>query len=140
MIRSGQLSFQDQSSNQSFLLQISTLLLDYAPFKISTAKCDDDADGDGIPNAADNCPSVFNPDQQDSVGDGVGDACRQPVMCDVDLNGQIDIDDISLILKARGLPAVQKPPDPRDLDGDGLITANDARACVLRCTHPLCAR
>lgn len=41
-----------------------------------------DLDGDGIGNAADNCPSVFNPvrpgesgSQSDSDGDGLGDAC-----------------------------------------------------------------
>jgi hypothetical protein len=34
-----------------------------------------DADGDGIPNAADNCPSAFNPDQLDADSDGIGDAC-----------------------------------------------------------------
>jgi hypothetical protein len=34
-----------------------------------------DADMDGIPNATDNCPNVFNADQKDSDGDSVGDAC-----------------------------------------------------------------
>jgi len=34
-----------------------------------------DADGDGIKNVYDNCPGVYNPDQKDSDGDGIGDAC-----------------------------------------------------------------
>ncbi len=34
-----------------------------------------DGDGDGVPDGADNCPSVQNPNQADSDGDGVGDAC-----------------------------------------------------------------
>lgn len=38
-----------------------------------------DSDGDGIPDAYDNCPYVYNPDQKDSVGDGIGDACRPQV-------------------------------------------------------------
>ena len=35
-----------------------------------------DPDGDGIPNATDNCPSVKNPTQADCDGNGVGDACE----------------------------------------------------------------
>lgn len=34
-----------------------------------------DTDGDGIPDALDNCPTVVNPPQADTDGDGVGDAC-----------------------------------------------------------------
>jgi len=34
-----------------------------------------DDDGDGVPNAVDNCPLTFNPDQVDKDGDGIGDAC-----------------------------------------------------------------
>jgi len=34
-----------------------------------------DGDFDGVPDAADNCPLIFNPDQNDSDGDGNGDAC-----------------------------------------------------------------
>lgn len=35
-----------------------------------------DADRDGVPNDADNCPDVSNPDQADGNADGVGDACQ----------------------------------------------------------------
>ena len=34
-----------------------------------------DADGDGVADGADNCPSVANADQADVDGDGLGDAC-----------------------------------------------------------------
>ena len=34
-----------------------------------------DFDGDGYPNASDNCPNIANPDQSDSDYDGEGDAC-----------------------------------------------------------------
>lgn len=34
-----------------------------------------DADGDGVGDACDNCPTVPNSDQKDSNGNGIGDAC-----------------------------------------------------------------
>ncbi|UCG34473.1 MAG: M6 family metalloprotease domain-containing protein [Phycisphaerales bacterium] len=36
---------------------------------------DTDGDGDGQADCKDNCPDKWNPDQADSDGDGVGDAC-----------------------------------------------------------------
>jgi len=43
-----------------------------------------DTDGDGVPNAFDNCPFDFNPDQADSDGNGIGDACPIiPVAIDI---------------------------------------------------------
>jgi YVTN family beta-propeller protein len=35
-----------------------------------------DSDGDGVGDACDNCPSVYNPFQADVNHDGVGDACQ----------------------------------------------------------------
>lgn len=34
-----------------------------------------DSDGDGVPDAEDNCPNVANADQADADEDGIGDAC-----------------------------------------------------------------
>ena len=60
------------------------------------------------------------------------------VACDANGDGQIDISDINLIVQARNTPSC-RPGDPRDADKDGLITANDARVCVLKCTNKNCA-
>jgi len=35
----------------------------------------EDTDGDGIPDAQDNCPAIPNPAQTDTDGDGIGDLC-----------------------------------------------------------------
>ena len=37
-----------------------------------------DTDNDGVPDASDNCPAVFNPGQEDTDGDSIGDACDLP--------------------------------------------------------------
>lgn len=38
-----------------------------------------DSDEDGYSDADDNCPGVYNPDQRDADGDGIGDICQSDV-------------------------------------------------------------
>ncbi len=72
----------------------------------------DDPDGDGIPNASDDCPAVFNPvrpldngAQPDADLDGVGDVCD---VCPLNANS-----------------TSCTPPDPNDTDGDGIANGQD---------------
>ena len=73
-----------------------------------------DTDGDGFPDVVDDCPTVANPDQQDSDHDGVGDACETGG--DADGDGVADAAD--------DCPRVPNP-DQRDTDGDGIGDACD---------------
>jgi hypothetical protein len=98
-----------------------------------------DSDGDGVCDNVDNCPAVANPGQEDTNGNGVGNACEvRPPRCDMDNDGDIDSLDIRAItaLRNRTVP----PADARaDADFNGIINVNDARACTLRCTRQNCA-
>jgi hypothetical protein len=90
-----------------------------------------DADGDGVPDGSDNCPTANNPNQSDVDGDRQGDACDNQDNRDSDgdgiqnwadqcpnqaenPNGYEDTD---------GCPDSQ--PGPSDSDGDGVPDGSD---------------
>lgn len=78
----------------------------------------DDLDGDGIANAADNCPHVANPSQHDEDGDGDGDACDDcPTIANPD---QADTTELALMQFADG---VGDACDPRPALGGDKIAA-----------------
>jgi hypothetical protein len=98
-----------------------------------------DFDDDGIQNIDDNCPTVPNRDQGDSDGDGVGDACAPPAG-DIDDDGDVDKDDLEDLLVDRNFTVdTSECGRPCDFDGDGKITALDARKLATLCTRPRCA-
>ena len=70
---------------------------------------------------------------------GVCSGTAQAAVCDVDNDGDIDRDDVSLIFSARNTPS-SGPDDPRDADGNGVVNVLDGRQCVGQCTLPNCER
>lgn len=91
-----------------------------------------DTDGDGIPDSTDNCPDMYNPGQEDSDSDGLGDACDE--MPDMDNDGVSDGSDNCPYTynpnqtdsDGDGLgDACDEEPTPPDADGDGISDTTD---------------
>ena len=74
-----------------------------------------DADGDGICDANDNCPNIYNPAQIDTDGDGIGDVCDP---CPLDPLNDADADGVCG--DSDNCPLVFNPgQEDADLDGVG---------------------
>ena len=97
---------------------LSLLWLLSLPLRDAWAALPPDLDSDGLANAADNCPFVANPRQQDAGGlgpgsaaEGIGDACQ----CgDVNGSGRVDAADVAAIRQSLANPAAALTPAALD--------------------------
>jgi uncharacterized repeat protein (TIGR01451 family) len=80
---------------------------------------DADSDGDGIPDASDNCIEVQNASQLDTDGDDFGNACD----CDFDQNLACNIADFS-IFREDYISTVDRGVGT-DMDGNGAVSIAD---------------
>jgi hypothetical protein len=116
-------------------------------------ECEPDVDGDGLTTVCDNCPSQYNPgqedqdddlagdacdncpatpntSQQDTDGDAFGDACD--VLGDIDHDGRITLNDFATFALCYAAQISALPPgcsaqaaSDSDLNGDGVVDLND---------------
>ncbi|MSR40368.1 MAG: hypothetical protein EXS10_00480 [Phycisphaerales bacterium] len=64
------------TNNNTALLRTATLTIGDLTYTLKqNPVCSADADGDGVNNCVDNCPTTSNANQADSDGDGVGNVC-----------------------------------------------------------------
>lgn len=84
-----------------------------------------DADGDGIADGQDNCPTISNADQNDADADGVGDRCDQ---CSATAHG---------LVNGQGCSIAQLCPCEAPASGKQWDSSRQYLHCVARATRVL---
>ncbi len=124
LLTSHQVELHSLQANTTYYLQVDAfnILGEITSSQIvnfTTLHLEADFDQDGIPNSQDNCPFTENPDQADSDGNGIGDACDQVIVPDTDYDDDGIADDID------NCPA-DPNSDQLDQDNDGIGDVCDA--------------
>ena len=84
-----------------------------------------DVDRDNVCEDVDNCPTVFNPDQTDSDGNWLGDACQEDQDADGVADGEDNCPEVANADQAnQDGDDLGDRCDP-DVDGDGHVNASD---------------
>jgi hypothetical protein len=93
-----------------------------------------DVDGDGVPDALDNCPTVYNPTQTNTDqfnwrsnlpgSDGLGDACDP----DIDGDGYTNNQEIAIGKDPLVYCAIMRA----DVDNDGMVTILDLSKVAMK--------